>query len=535
MHFCVGDLQARAAGFVQFDLLRRQQEAQVHAFLLAAQHFVVACRHFLSRAAIHHVDHLGAEAARGAGVVGGDVAAADDGDALADDDVGVRRADQAERGGAQEGRAVHHVGQAVAGQAELVAALGADADEDRLVALRKEVVHLLDPGVVADLDAELGDFRDFLVDDVERHAIGGDAVARHAAGGGQGVEDGDAVAFFGEVVGGRESGRAGADDGGFFSARRQLLRILTPEAGVVVGGDALQAADGDGLVEVLAPAGRLAGREAGAAENARERQFFTYHGDGFGILAEADELDVARHVDAGRAGVGTRHLRFRLARDVERAVHQGAGRADRDAGGAELATGFDQRRRDGADPGAAVGVLHFQAADAAHFVAGHQAAAAVDAQVVVAVVERLVLDDRQLDGLVGRGRRRDADVVGHLAQFAVAENGTAARFHRIAEGAGGAAATLTLRTGETDVGMRAEYLGNAFLSQLVDGRRFRRDAHIGFHRDGAGGAHARSAGDLDHAEIAAAVACAALAGRGQVGMGAQRRYVDSAGTGRGKQ
>jgi hypothetical protein len=112
---------------------------------------------------------------------------------------------QAQGHGAQEGRAVDHVGQAVAGQAELVAALGADADEDGLVALREEVVDASRRGCCSGFDAELLDFGDFLVDDFQRHAVRGDAVARHAAGGGQGVEHGDGVALLGQVVGGGQA------------------------------------------------------------------------------------------------------------------------------------------------------------------------------------------------------------------------------------------------------------------------------------------------------------------------------------------
>ncbi|GAB1411646.1 hypothetical protein MASR1M97_03820 [Candidatus Desulfobacillus denitrificans] len=290
-------------------------------------------------------------------------------------------------------------------------------------------------------------------------------------------------------------------------------------------------ADRHRLVEVLAAAGRLAGRETGAAEDAGEGQLLAHHGDRLGVLAEADQLHVARHVDAGRAGVLARHLRFLLARHVERAVHQRAGRADGDAGRAELAAGLDQRRRDGADPLAAFGFLHLEAADAAHLVAGHQAAAAVDAQVVVAVVEGLVLDDGQLDVLVVRRRRRDADVVGHLAQLAGMEDRAAALLDRVAEGAGGAAAALALRAGEAVVRVVAEDFGDALLAQLVDRRRFRRHRHAVLHGDGAGSAHAGGAGDLDDAQVAAAVAGAALAGRRQVGMGAERRDINAGGGG----
>ena len=63
--------------------------------------------------------------------------------------------------------------------------------------------------------------------------------------------------------------------------RRGGLRQARADVVLVVGGDALQAADRDrlglarcvsGFLDAAAPAGRLAGPVAGAAEDARERR-----------------------------------------------------------------------------------------------------------------------------------------------------------------------------------------------------------------------------------------------------------------------
>ena len=62
---------------------RRDQELELDAFLLGVVDFLGAGRHFLAGAAIDDHGGLGAQAFGGAGGVHGDVAAADDGDALA--------------------------------------------------------------------------------------------------------------------------------------------------------------------------------------------------------------------------------------------------------------------------------------------------------------------------------------------------------------------------------------------------------------------------------------------------------------------
>ena len=297
---------------------------------------------------------------------------------------------------------------------------------------------------------------------------------------GLGVEDGDGMAFLGQVPGGGESGRSGADDGGALARRRQLLRVLPPQAGVVVVGHALQAADRQRVVELAAQAGRFAHGIAGAAEDAGEGQLLAHDGDGFAVLAFGGELDVARHVDAGRAGGMAGHLAAFAQRRIERAVGERAGRADGDAGAAELAAGFDQRRRDGADVGARalrrLDGLQFQAADAADVVADGDAAPAVDAQVVVAVEQRLVLDHRQAERLVDRRVVADADEVGDLAQFAVGELLAAAGFRRVAVGTLRAVAAVALGTGQADMRMIGEDLGQRRLPCDADERR------LGAHR-----------------------------------------------------
>jgi len=310
--------------------------------------------------------------------------------------------------------------------------------------------------------------------------------------------------------------------------------MLAPQTRVVVRGDALEVADRQRIVEVLAATRRFAHRETGAPKDPRERQSLAHHRDRLAVLAFRRKLHVTRHVDAGRTGVLARHHRLFALGGVERAVHQRTRRAHGHTGLAEGTAGFDQSGRDGADVGALalrrLDFLHLETAHAAHVVTGDEAATAIDAQVVVAIEERLVLDDRQLRGLVGRRRVRDADVVGDLAQLTGREDRAAARLLRVAVGALRARTAVALRTGEADVRVRAEDLRQVRLAHGLDRRRRRRHDHAG--RDGgrAGLGQTVRTLDLDHAQVAAALARATLAGRGKIGVCAQCRNVQARGS-----
>ena len=76
----------------------------------------------------------------------------------------------------------------------------------------------------------------------------GDAVLQHAAYLVQGLEDIDVVAHLRHIAGKAQTGRAGADDGNLYAVGRCYLRQADVAAlALVVGGEALQVADGHGL------------------------------------------------------------------------------------------------------------------------------------------------------------------------------------------------------------------------------------------------------------------------------------------------
>ena len=123
----------------------------------------------------------------------------------------------------------------------------------------------------------------------------------------RGLEDLDAVALARELPGGGEAGRARADDGDLLAVLLGLLHGLRLRLAVVlVGDEALEAADRQRTLELAARALLLAGRVAGAPEAADERRRLEHQVEGLVVLAAAHARDVAVRLDARRALVGAR-------------------------------------------------------------------------------------------------------------------------------------------------------------------------------------------------------------------------------------
>jgi hypothetical protein len=201
-----------------------------------------------------------AEATRHGGDVHRGVAAADDHHAVAD---GLQAAVVE---GLEEGGRGHDVGRGmvgrVAGERQGTAGLGAEAEEDRVVAGTQLFQGDIgaDAGLEVHFDAEVEDALDFGVERVARRAVAGDAVAHHAAEEFVLVEDGAAVALERQVVGRREAGRAAADDGDLLAGlvfRGLELEIVLdrPVAQVM-----LDRIDADMVLDLVAVAAGFAGR-----------------------------------------------------------------------------------------------------------------------------------------------------------------------------------------------------------------------------------------------------------------------------------
>ena len=223
-------------------LHRSGQIEELDAFFLGLLDLPDVGRHLVPRPAVDHLHLLRAQPHRGAGRVHGGVAAAQDQHGVADVDL------LAQRDLPQEDDGVHGARKVFSRDAERPPDVSADADEGGLEALLLQVGELdvaAQAGVVADLDALLLDELGLAADDVAGQAVLGDAHVHHAARHGQVFEDGGGVAQTGQVVGGGEAGRPGADDGHLLARRRARRGAAVAVAGAGARGRSAEAAIGD--------------------------------------------------------------------------------------------------------------------------------------------------------------------------------------------------------------------------------------------------------------------------------------------------
>ena len=279
------------------DFLRRSEIGDLGALGFRRPDLLLPGRHLRAGAAVDDVHLLRPEPDGRARHVDGDVAAADDGDPPADPGH-AREVDLA-----QEIDPLAHPVGTFARDAELDSLVGAQRQIDRLEALGEEAVDGDIPaqrGVGFDLDPEVGDDLDLAVEHVPRQAVVGNTDAQHPAGRRQGLEDGRANPLARQVVGAGQARRARADDRHLFGARRragdgEFARVHP------VGGQPLQVADGDRFVLFGPAAGILAPMGADPPQNTGQRQVLHDDLEGLVVLALLDHLDIALHVQPGRA------------------------------------------------------------------------------------------------------------------------------------------------------------------------------------------------------------------------------------------
>ena len=230
---------------------------------LSAGDLGVLCGHVADAAAVDDGDLICSEADRRAGDVHGDVAAADDHDALAGEVGHLLVAD-----GAQHLYRGLDAGGVLVGQAELLVGVCANGKVDGVVVLAQAGELLAVDGVLElDLDAALEDPVDLLLEALTRQAVAGDTVAEHAAKVTALLKDRDVMAHDREVVGARDAGGAAADNG-------DALVSQGGDPGAVVllhvlGREALEREDVHGVVDHAATAVHLAGVLADEAADAR--------------------------------------------------------------------------------------------------------------------------------------------------------------------------------------------------------------------------------------------------------------------------
>ena len=260
----------------------------------------------LVEAAAHDDLHVArAEAARRAAAVHRGVAAAEHDDARADP------LDVTERDRSEPIDADMDVRRRLAapGQVQIAPARCAAADEDRVpAAVGEQVLHRIDALAGAKFDTEVQDVAGLLVDHRLRQPKARDLGAHETAGLRLGVEHRHRVAARREVARYGERRRPGADAGDALAVAARSLRHARQHVALVVGGDALQAADRNrfrlfptALLDPRAAARRFARPVAGAAEDAGEDIRHPVHHVGVGIAAGGDQADVLGDRGVGRA------------------------------------------------------------------------------------------------------------------------------------------------------------------------------------------------------------------------------------------
>ena len=143
--------------------------------------------------------------------------------------------------------------------AQFLVDVGADGKVQRVVL----IVQFLDGDVVADADPGFDmdpcrkETGDLAVEHFAGQAVGGDAVAEHAAQLLTLLVNGHVVPHDGQIIGGAQSAGAAADDGDFFARGGGALRH--GDRLLVLHGVALKPADVDGIVDQRAAAASLAG------------------------------------------------------------------------------------------------------------------------------------------------------------------------------------------------------------------------------------------------------------------------------------
>ena len=162
----------------------------------------------------------------------------------------------------------------------------------------------VDALAAAEFDAEVEDVTDLFVDHRFGQAEFRNLRAHHAAGFRVAVEHDDVIAERREIARHGQRGGPGADQRDALAVlRSRRLRQPRGDVVLVVGGDALQAADRDRLVfDAAAPAGRLAGAVAGAAEHARKHVGLPVDHVGVGVTPCRDQADIFGHRRVRRAG-----------------------------------------------------------------------------------------------------------------------------------------------------------------------------------------------------------------------------------------
>ena len=255
-----------APGVVADDLGGRDEEGELHALALRVVDLGPVGRHLLAAAPVGDRDAGGAQAPGGPRGVHGHVAAADDDDPPAGE---VRRPGRAgPRAGTRRRRGRPggpRPGRRGSWSAACRSPRGPRRTRRAASAARSRT------GLLVTISTPMSvTFLMSLRDHLGRQPVGRDGEAQEAAGLGRRLEDPDAVADAGQLPGGGQAGRAGADDRDPLPVRGRHRHARAVEVLVVpVVGEALEPADRQGALQLAAGALGLARGVAGPPEGAR--------------------------------------------------------------------------------------------------------------------------------------------------------------------------------------------------------------------------------------------------------------------------
>ena len=223
---------------------------------------------------------------------------------------------------------------------QLAALVRADGEEDRLEAILFETGQgeiAAEPAVQFDLHSQVNDRLNLRLNDFARQAVLRNAQRQHPARHALGLEDGRLESHQGEVVRAAQARRASPDHGdpatvaqlGALSSLGGRINLVEIEAfrfhAVLFANESFQRADGDGGIDVFAPAFRLAGRGAHAPANGGKR--IGPASDDVGVLVPpvGDRLNVAASIRPNRTPRTTEHLPLKISyirnRDIVRLRH----------------------------------------------------------------------------------------------------------------------------------------------------------------------------------------------------------------------
>ncbi len=276
---------------------RQGEEVELHAFPAGLLHLRGQSRHEGRGTAIEEVNLLGPGPPGGAGRVHRGVAAADDGHPAAH----FRGSPFVD--GPQETDAVLHPGQVFAGNLEAEALVGAQGQEDRgeIPAQVFQVDIPAQAGAEPHLRPQLRNHAHLPLQHLPGQAEGGDIEPQGPAQERFSFEEGDRIAEAAQLVGRHEPGGAAPHNGDWLGPVRSRGHVEN-RVGVQVRQVAFQPGDGNGLVQGVAGAGRLAGMGADAAQDAGEGAALQDHGQGRGQVALLHEAELLPHPDVQGTG-----------------------------------------------------------------------------------------------------------------------------------------------------------------------------------------------------------------------------------------